>query len=301
MRTLLSLVQTAANAIRLAVLVRRYRADLVLSNSLPSHLVVSAAGLLAGRPTAWYLRDIVDAGRGRRVLGWAARPVGVLLSISQAVSATYEHPRIVEVPQPVEAPPQPPPLRPESTGGDVIVGYLGRLDPRKGVEDVCEVAGRVPARFLLAGENLLAPSAYVAGLRELAEARAPGRVTFLGAVPGPWSLLMQVDVLIVPSRREPWGRVAAEAQLMGRPVVAARTGGLPEIVHDGIDGYLYEPGDIDGLEQCLRRLVEDPALRRRLGDAGRSYAAHYDPGTTADHVAQALRPLLAPRYERTSV
>ena len=298
-RTLLSLVQTAMNAVQLAVLARRHRADILLSNSLPSHLVVAAAGLMARVPTAWYLRDIVDVGRGRRVLAWGARPVGVLLSISRAVSATYDHHRIVEVPQPVATPPSSP-VRPDGAGDEVVVGYLGRLDPRKGVEDVCEVAGRVSAEFLIAGEGLLASAEHVKGLHDLAEARAPGRVTFLGAVPDPWTLLERVDVLLVPSRREPWGRVAAEAQLMGRPVVAARAGGLPEIVDDGVDGLLYEPGNIDELERCLRRLIDDPALRRRFGQAGRSKAANYDPEVNAAHVAAALRLLVPAKSERTS-
>lgn len=298
-RTLLSLVQTAMNAVRLAVLARRHRADLLLSNSLPSHLVVAAAGVMSRVPTAWYLRDIVDAGRGRRVLAWGARPVGVLLSISRAVSATYQHDRIVEVPQPVASPPSSA-ERPDTAGDEVVVGYLGRLDPRKGVEDVCEVAGRLSTAFLIAGEGLLASAEHVKGLHDLAEARAPGRVTFLGAVPDPWTLLDRVDVLLVPSRREPWGRVAAEAQLMGRPVVAARAGGLPEIVDDGVDGLLYEPGNIDELERCLRRLVDDPALRRRFGQAGRSKAAHYDPEVNAAHVAAALRLLVPAKSERTS-
>jgi glycosyltransferase involved in cell wall biosynthesis len=87
---------------------------------------------------------------------------------------------------------------------------------------------------------------------------------------------------------------------MGRPVVAARAGGLPEIVDDGVDGLLYEPGNIDELERCLRRLIDDPALRRRFGQAGRSKAANYDPEVNAAHVAAALRLLVPAKSERTS-
>jgi glycosyltransferase involved in cell wall biosynthesis len=54
----------------------------------------------------------------------------------------------------------------------------------------------------------------------------------------------------------------------GLPVVASRVGGLPELVPDGEAGLLVAPGDTEGLAEALRRLIADPQLRRRLGDAG---------------------------------
>ena len=59
----------------------------------------------------------------------------------------------------------------------------------------------------------------------------------------------------------------------GKPVIAARSGGTPEVVLDGVTGLLHPPEDIDALGAALRRLAGDPALRARLGAAGRERAA----------------------------
>jgi glycosyltransferase involved in cell wall biosynthesis len=61
-----------------------------------------------------------------------------------------------------------------------------------------------------------------------------------------------------------------EAMAAGKPVVAARSGGTPEVVVDGETGLLYRPGDVTALRETLIRLAGDPALRRQLGEAGRA-------------------------------
>jgi glycosyltransferase involved in cell wall biosynthesis len=59
----------------------------------------------------------------------------------------------------------------------------------------------------------------------------------------------------------------------GLPVVSTRNGGLPEVIEDGVTGLLVEPADADGLTVAIARLLDDPELRRRYGDAGRQRAA----------------------------
>jgi glycosyltransferase involved in cell wall biosynthesis len=280
-----SLLATVVNAVRIARVARDSGGDAVLSNSLPSHLVVTLAGLLARRPSFWYLREIVDAGPGRWVLGAAARPTTGLLSISDAVTAAVPGRPATTIPEPIEVPELPEPRR---RGPRPVVGYLGRLDPRKGVEDVCLAAGAVDAEFRLAGAPLLATAEYLALLDALAERAGEGRVRFVGPVTSPWDFLLGVDVLVVPSRREPWGRVAAEALAAGVPVIAAAAGGLPEIVRDGVDGLLYPPGDVDRLIELLRTTLSDDALRTRLSAAGRCAVRRFDPDLHTERVAATL-------------
>lgn len=95
-------------------------------------------------------------------------------------------------------------------------------------------------------------------------------------------------IAVVPSLwPEPSGLVALEAMAMGKPVVASRTGGLPEIVVDGETGLLAAPGDADDLRRALERLIADPQLRARLGEAGRTrIAAHFS------------TEVVIPRFER---
>jgi glycosyltransferase involved in cell wall biosynthesis len=75
------------------------------------------------------------------------------------------------------------------------------------------------------------------------------------------------DVLVVPSRWEGFGLVALEAMRCGCAVVASRTGGLPEVIEDGVSGLLFEPGDSDQLATLLEQL--DAASWKAMGEAGR--------------------------------
>jgi glycosyltransferase involved in cell wall biosynthesis len=76
------------------------------------------------------------------------------------------------------------------------------------------------------------------------------------------------DALILPSANEGTPVSAIEALAGGRPVVATDVGGVPDVVRDGIDGFLVEPGDVDAMADRLARLAADADLRRRMGEAG---------------------------------
>ncbi|MFB3787343.1 MAG: glycosyltransferase family 4 protein [bacterium] len=91
-------------------------------------------------------------------------------------------------------------------------------------------------------------------------------------------LYQQMDIVAVPSTWiEPFGITAPEAMASGLPVVASRIGGLQQTVEHEKTGILVEPGDPQALAEALRRLIQDPALRARLGQAGRERALdHYD-------------------------
>jgi glycosyltransferase involved in cell wall biosynthesis len=83
-----------------------------------------------------------------------------------------------------------------------------------------------------------------------------------------------VSVVAVPSRwDEPFGLVALEAALMARPVVAARVGGLPEVVEDGRTGLLVEREDAHALAEALVCLLRDPAAADRMGVVARARAS----------------------------
>lgn len=86
-------------------------------------------------------------------------------------------------------------------------------------------------------------------------------------------LYARADVCVVPSTwREPFGIAAVEAMAAGKPVVASRAGGLERIVEDGVTGLLAEPGNAAELASKIEILLSDPALRKKLGSAGRKKA-----------------------------
>jgi len=94
----------------------------------------------------------------------------------------------------------------------------------------------------------------------------------------PWSndivaCFAAMDVLAFPPiRRESFGRVSAEAQACGLPVVASRVGGIPETLREGVSGLLVTPGDVPAWTDALATLVGDSTLRARMGAAGRAQA-----------------------------
>ena len=73
--------------------------------------------------------------------------------------------------------------------------------------------------------------------------------------------------MIVPSRTEPFGLVAAEGQVLGRPIVASNTGGLPEVIQDGVTGILVPPEQPAALATAIASLIADPVRRRAMGHA----------------------------------
>ncbi len=96
-----------------------------------------------------------------------------------------------------------------------------------------------------------------------------GRVRLLGVVPAPRvrSLLSRCLFFVLPSRRENMPMALLEAMAAGKAVIAARVGGIPEVISDGINGLLFDAGDVEGLERAMAAVLGNPALRARLGRA----------------------------------
>jgi glycosyltransferase involved in cell wall biosynthesis len=104
------------------------------------------------------------------------------------------------------------------------------------------------------------------------------------------------DVLLLPSANEGTPVSAIEALAAGRPVVATRVGGVPDVVRDGEDGFLVEPGDLEALAERLALLAAEPERRRQMGDRGRRRVlARYGVERLVDDVDRLYRSLLADR------
>jgi glycosyltransferase involved in cell wall biosynthesis len=178
-------------------------------------------------------------------------------------------------------------------------GYLGTLGAWKGVEQLLAAfealraePGMSELRLLLGGRG---DDSYEAALKQRFAGPA---CQFLGQV-NPKQLLSQVDALVVPSLwHEPLGMVAVEALMAGVPVVAAARGGIPECVHHGQNGLLYEPSKPGALSACMRRLAEQNGLLAQLAAHSVASVAHFtDVGRMLDEylsVYERLRPRRAP-------
>jgi glycosyltransferase involved in cell wall biosynthesis len=160
--------------------------------------------------------------------------------------------------------------------GDEAVVTVGRFHRDKGQDLSVEALSRLPRRFrlFLVGETGSGWQLEVAALaRRLGVAN---RVTFLGHRDDVASILCGMDAYVAPSRREAFGLAIVEAMATGIPVVAARVGGVPEVVTDGSTGLLVPPEDPSAIALALLSLAGDPGEAARLGGGGRAaYRARF--------------------------
>jgi glycosyltransferase involved in cell wall biosynthesis len=162
------------------------------------------------------------------------------------------------------------PLKKDTGRKDIVVAMVGRLEPVKGPGYFVEAAGLVlkefpEARFMLAGAG---------SLKDSLEKQAEGlgikdRVVFLGWRDDVPRILSAIDVLVLPSLNEAVGRVILEAACFGVPAVASRTGGVPEIIQDGLTGILVEPGNPAELAKGIIFLLRDREKRLSMGQAAK--------------------------------
>jgi glycosyltransferase involved in cell wall biosynthesis len=154
----------------------------------------------------------------------------------------------------------------------VAVGFLGRLVKEKGLDVFAQVAQALAARgvpheVLVIGDG---PA------RDWFAAQVPG-ARFAGFQRGEalGRAVASMDVLFNPSVTETFGNVTLEAMAAGVPVVAARATGAIDLVEEGRTGFLVPPRDATAYADAIARIVAEPGLRQRLGDAGHAKAAGY--------------------------
>jgi len=154
-----------------------------------------------------------------------------------------------------------------------VVGNVAALVPHKGQRHLIEAAllvvQQVPdARFIIAGEGELRPALE----RQIKDHRLEKHVLLAGFRPDVLSLHKAFDVFVMSSVTEGLGTSLLDAMAAGKPIVATRTGGIPEVVADGETGLLVPPRDHEALAAAIVRLLKDETLRERMGDAGRTRA-----------------------------
>jgi glycosyltransferase involved in cell wall biosynthesis len=158
-----------------------------------------------------------------------------------------------------------------SAASGPLVGSVGRFEPLKGYQYFIDAAAlvreRVPeARFRLVGDGSLRDS-----LRGRADAAGLGeRITFPGWSATPLAEIAEMDVYVASSVTDTTNLTVLEAMALGKPAVVTRVGGLPEVVADGVTGYVVPPRDADALAGRIVELLEDAAMRDRMGEAARA-------------------------------
>ena len=249
--------------------------DLVYLNGTVSGRLLPG---LTGRRTILHVHDIVD-----RVPRFWSRADAVLAD-SGAVADRLPGLRAHVVYCPVELDVADTPA-PWPVDERPVVGFVGRIEPRKGPLDLVQAAPQIRAampdvRIVVVGDD-----PYDSAPDYAARVRAAEGVEQIPWVPDGAAVMRHLDVLVAPSRQEPFGTVLAEAMAAGTPVVATRVGGLAEVVVDGVTGRLVTPGDPAELAAAVLEVLAD---RARMGAAARVHAQRFG----ADAYADRLEPIL---------
>jgi glycosyltransferase involved in cell wall biosynthesis len=165
---------------------------------------------------------------------------------------------------------------------------VGRLAHEKGIDVLLRAADGLSVEIVLAGTG-----PQEAELREV----AGPNTTFLGhvdrdALP---ALYADADVLVMPSRSDPWGMVLNEAALAGLPLVSTTAAGAAhELIEHGVNGFRVPPDAVDALREALRRLVDDGTYRQDAGVRSREIVALFTPEAWAEAVSAAVERAVGP-------
>ncbi|KZX21955.1 glycosyltransferase [Rathayibacter tanaceti] len=250
---------------------------------------LAAAGRLGVPSVAVYQTDVARFAaryglRGARALAWrVVRQIhaGADLTLAPSTSALDDlaaagiertalwgrgvqsdrfHPRMRSSPTALE-------LRAGLGKGDSLVGYIGRLSPEKRVERLAALAPIAGAELVIGGYG---PSSARVGAALGSRARMLGRLDG-ERLPAAFAAL---DVFVHTGTEETFGQTVQEAQAAGTAVVAPHAGGPTDLIEHGVDGLLYAPESDSDLRRQVERLVRDPQLRSRLGEAGRRRVLH---------------------------
>ncbi len=270
-----------ATVVRLARLFRRRRPDLILNWAAKTQMYGSPAAVLAGMSdrVVWWQHGIPD---GFWLDRCATRlPAKAIACYSQAAARAQE---------------AIPPLRPILTiaaGAPVpngrreqapltlpaelpVVGLVGRLQPWKGQDRLLRAQAILRERghelhlVIVGGDAYGLSAEYAAALPALVSRLGLcGAVTMTGQVPDAGPYIDQMDILVNASDPEPFGIVLLEGMARGVAVVAVRSGGPAEFIEDGATGVLARSDEPAALADALEPLLDSPAMRRAVGQAGR--------------------------------
>jgi FkbM family methyltransferase len=300
----LALIAIARSAARLCAHARASRADLVHANSVRAGLIATAARALGGPPVVCHLHDVLPAGRAGSVLArLLARSSVVVLANSDYTAAGFrrkanDRGRLEVVDNPVDLDRFDPASIDRATSRDrlglppqaPLVGVIAQLTPWKAQSDAIRALAvaheqHPELRLVVAGAaKFVGPGTrydnetYERSLHELSRRLdVTDSVIFTGELDEVPILIAALDLVLLPSWEEPFGRVVIEAMAMKTPVIATNVGGPAGIVTDGVDGALLPPREPDLWGARIAELLDSPKRMAAMGSAARtSVIARYD-------------------------
>ncbi len=263
--------------------------DLIVANSQKSFITAALATLRNSPPVIWHLRGILTAKHFSKInrlvaIFFANRFASRVIVNSQATAKAFvaaggrkELCHVVyngfqSQKFDVVTPEQTAQIRSQLGIGDApLVGLFSRLSYWKGQHILLEAVKKLSkVHVILVGEALFGEQEYVSELKELSTApELEGRIHWLGFRDDIPTLMKTCDLVAHTSTEpEPFGRVIIEGQLAQKPVVASAAGGALELIEDGVNGYLFSPGDSSALSNLIAKLISNPSQAEILAEKG---------------------------------
>ena len=296
---------------RLSRIVRSGRFDAVLSWMGQPHLYGGPAAMLARVPALWFQHGRASDGVWQDRLA-TLMPARGILACSRSSADGQEQlwpKRPVRVVHPgvdlsrFDPEQMPPAATLRSQLGlppsGPIIGIVGRLQRWKGFHHVIAAMPAILARhpdvtcLLVGGEHALEPDYPDVLRRQIEAAGLSQQVRMVGLQRNVPQWMAATDVILHASEDEPFGIVVIEAMALGKPVVATDAGGPREIITDGVDGLLWQMGNVDALSTAVLRCLDDPAMASRLGEQARIRAAAFSTEQYASNVAETVTEFLS--------
>ncbi len=263
-------------ALRLKKIIKKYKIEIIHSNSS----VINTGGILAkmtGLPHVWHVREFgqedfgfFPMGSYKKIYAYISshshRVVAISEAIARKVADMIEPEKLQVVYNGVgeEHMYRKPEVR--VTKENIRFLISGRISPEKGQEEAVRAMGALKKKGYRNIQLWVAGAGDSGTLRQIAAREGVAdMVTFLGPVEDMPSLRKNVDVELVCSRCEAFGRVTVEAMLGSNPVIGTDTGGTRELILEGKTGYLYQPGNIEELSNRMERFLQWPEQIGRMG------------------------------------
>ncbi len=270
------------------------RPDVLHTNGFKMHVLGARARTPNSMPLIWHVRDYVSPRPlMARLLRWHAGRCNAVITNSRSVAEDVRRVcgvelKIYPVLDAIDLEKFTPAGKrldldalahlPEAEAGTLRVGLLATMARWKGHTTFLCALSRIPAHLKVRGYIIGGALYQTDGSqhsleelrREAAELGLENKVGFTGFVEDAASAMRSLDVIVHASTSpEPFGLVIAEAMACGRALIASQAGGAAEIINAGTDALAHQPGDAEGLAECIMRLADDAGMRKRLGEAGR--------------------------------
>lgn len=268
----------------LSELVKKESISVVHATSLKSMVYAWLLGVKRGVPVVWHHHDILrNSFMNRLWLRLISLGAEKIVLVSEAakeamLDAGVVSTKLIVVRNGLDKNAWPcKDIDASRTSAPFILGFVGELSSRKGVDWIPEILKSLDrrqnsrsVRATVVGEGLSDP-AFAADLRKrCAELVTRGLISFEGRQENISQWMRKFDVLLVPSRQDPFPTVIMEANFSGVPVLARPRGGIPEMVRNGVSGWLLESPE--GFVERIRELLSDADTAKAMAENARNYA-----------------------------